>query len=115
MNDGGDADEPSAEWTSGMGEDEGAASLVAAITVSGRHAFLVGYQPDEALRPSLAFLPLSFRSLCHPSTPLSLFLLSLSSSFEISFSSHVVASRAGGKREFIDGTLYLYARLSTLA
>jgi len=46
----GDADEPSAEWT-----DEGGwgTSLVAAITVSGRHALLVGYQPDEALRPSL--------------------------------------------------------------
>lgn len=45
--------------------------------MSGRHAFLVGYQPDEALRPSLAFLPLSFRSLCHPSTPFpSFFFLS---------------------------------------
>lgn len=54
---GGGTDEPSVKWT----DEEGGwgTSLVAAITVSGRHALLVGYQPDEALRPSLATLFLS--------------------------------------------------------
>lgn len=91
-------------------------SLVAAITVSGRHAFLVGYQPDEALRPSLASslsLSLPLLPSVHSPSLSSLFLSLLhSSSFEISFSFHVVASRAGGEQEFIDGTLYLYAHLS---
>lgn len=58
-------------------------SLVAAITVSGRHAFLVGYQPDEALRPSLA----SSLSLSLPLPPVhSPFPLLLSPSFFLSFS-----------------------------
>lgn len=72
---------------------------MAAITVSGRHALLVGYQPDEALRPSLATLFLS-RPFA-PSVPLypSFFL---SPSFEIS-SSRAVASRGTGvyRRNFI--------------
>lgn len=100
----GDTDEPSVKWTRRV---DGGTSLVAAITVSGRHALLVGYQPDEALRPSLAtlFLSLPFA----PSVPPSFFL---SPSFEIS-SSHAVASRGTGvyRRNFIPTR----ARLSALA
>lgn len=112
---GGGTDEPSVEWTDGKGG--WGTSLVAAITVSGRHALLVGYQPDEALRPSLASSrppprpPLS-RSLSLPAAHPAYFFLS--PSFEISSSPCRVASRAAGGTEFIDGTLYLYARLSAL-
>lgn len=76
---------------------------MAAITVSGRHALLVGYQPDEALRPSLAnlFLSLPFA----PSMP------RLSFSRPLSKSPRLTPLQAE-EREFIDGTLYLHARVS---
>lgn len=83
----------------------GGTSLVAAITVSGRHALLVGYQPDEALRPSLAtlFLSLPFAPFV-PCTPLS-FSRPLSKSLRLT-------PLQAEEREFIDGTLYLHAHVS---
>lgn len=79
---------------------------MAAITVSGRHALLVGYQPDEALRPSLATLFLSL----FPSLPLCP-VPPLSFSRPLSKSPRLTPLQAE-EREFIDGTLYLHARLS---
>lgn len=81
---------------------------MAAITVSGRHALLVGYQPDEALRPSLAtlFFSLPFA----PSVPRA----PLSFSRPLSKSPRLTPLQAE-EREFIDGTLYLHARVSLYA
>lgn len=84
----------------------GGTSLVAAITVSGRHALLVGYQPDEALRPSLATLFLLSLPFA-PSVPRA----PLSFSRPLSKSPRLTPLQAE-EREFIDGTLYLHARVS---
>jgi hypothetical protein len=103
----------------GPTREDGGTSLVAAITVSGRHALLVGYQLDEALRPSL---PASFSvTLSSLSLPLLLPYPFHRPSFSHPLSKSPrlrgVASRAlcEGDGEFIDRTLYLYARLSALA
>lgn len=115
VNDGGDADELSAEWTNGMRGWGGQAWWQQSPWVGDmRFSWVISLMRHSdlpSLPPSLSLPlpPVHSPSLSSLSRPLSLFL---SSSFEISFSFHVVASRAGGEQEFIDGTLYLYARTS---
>lgn len=103
--DGGDTDEPSVEWT-----DEGGwgTSLVAAITVSGRHALLVGYQPDEALRPSPYSLPTPYSlSLLVPPALLS---LTLFRNLLVSAVLQVVPRARRGGRESLSTELYTCMR-----
>lgn len=93
-------------WNGRTRRVEGGTSLVAAITVSGRHALLVGYQPDEALRPSLATLFLSL----FPSLPMFPVFLSLAL-----FRNLLVSRRCKPRNGSLSTELYTYTRASLCA